>query len=263
MPRSPPRHREPSTIEAATGGLDGAEQAALLLSLALLGGGAAGWLLALRAPRANPLAAARPIAVPSRASAPRLWAPSAGAPTSEPAPAPVVAGPPPARSPGAPAPPEPDRAWAAEIEWHLVDGASQFRVMAHAVDGGAEPHELGASGVLEWPPAGPRSVQALTDAVKTLESGLLAAGWTPLPHGSAWYAKRFTWQPGATPPAVPAAAGRVRHADLYAMEYEQHVDRTPPAAAVDRRTPDPRRTAATTPWAHRPSDHPRSRTCAC
>jgi hypothetical protein len=25
---------------------------------------------------------------------------------------------------------------------------------------------------------------------------------------------------------VPAAAGRVRHADLYAMEYEQHVDRT-------------------------------------
>ena len=218
----------PRTMEAATSGSDGAEQAALLLSLALLGGGATGWLLSLRRPRAHMLSAAAPLAVPVRSIAPRLWAPSAVAPTSEPAPVPAAVDPPPQppRPPGEPTPPEPDRAWAAEIEWHLVDGASQFRVIARAVDGAGEPIALGASALLEWPPAGARSVQALTDAVKALESALVAAGWTPLPSGSVWYAKRFTWQPGALPPVVPAAAGRVRHRDLYAAEYERQVDRT-------------------------------------
>jgi hypothetical protein len=102
-----------------------------------------------------------------------------------------------AASPAMATPPEPDRAWAAEIGWHLVDGESEFSVVARPVDGGAEPITLGASSLLEWPPRGARSVQALTDAVKALESTLVAAGWTPLPRGSAWYAKRFTWRPGA------------------------------------------------------------------
>ena len=231
---------EPSTIEAATGGLDGAEQAALLLSLALLGGGAAGWLLALRAPRANPLAAARPIAVPSRASAPRLWAPSAGAPTSEPAPAPapVVAGPQPARSPGAPAPPDPDRAWAAEIEWHQVDGASQFSVMAHAVDGGEEPHarRVGRARVAAGRSAvGPGAHGRGEDA----RVGAPGRGLDAPPARQR--VVREALHVAARSDAAGRAGGRRAHAPRRSLRdgvlAAGRAD--PPAAAVDRRTPDP------------------------
>jgi hypothetical protein len=96
--------------------------------------------------------------------------------------------------------PEPDRAWTAEIEWQLIDGGSQFRITARPVDGSAEPVTLGASGPLAWPPRDARSVQALTEAVRTLETALAAGGWSALPPGRAWYAKRFTWQPGGEPP---------------------------------------------------------------
>jgi hypothetical protein len=62
--------------------------------------------------------------------------------------------------------------------------------------------------------------------VKLLESTLVAAGWTPLPRGSAWYAKRFTWRPGARPRPTPATAGRTRHRKLYEAEYARQIDRT-------------------------------------
>ena len=157
--------------ETATGPSDEVERLALASVLALIAGGLTTWLVTLRRPR-DPVAASAAMATPPDAESPSLPGPS-------------------------PAPPQPDRAWAAEIGWHLGDGESQFSIVARPVDGGAEPITLGASSLLEWPPRGARSVQALTDAVKTLESTLVAAGWTPLPRGSAWYAKRFTWRPGA------------------------------------------------------------------
>ena len=69
-------------------------------------------------------------------------------------------------------------------------------------------------------------MQALADAVKRLEAKLVAAGWTPLPRGSAWYAKRFTWQPGAQPPAARATPARMRHRTLYDTEYGRQAERT-------------------------------------
>ena len=64
-------------------------------------------------------------------------------------------------------------------------------------------------------PPDAKAVQALREAAEALETSLLTAGWTPLPAGSAWYAKRFAWAAEAaaeeTPPersAPPRAAPR-------------------------------------------------------
>jgi hypothetical protein len=225
------------SADMASAPSDDVERLALASILALIAGGATTWLVSLRWPRLRAVSVAgitaAPDTAPVRSSAPELWVHGAGAPVAEPAaptpleePPAAASPPPPAPSPGGPAPPEPDRAWAAEIGWHLVDGASQFRVTARPVDGATEPITLRASSPVEWPPGGARSVQALTDAVKSLESTLVTAGWTPLPRGSAWYAKRFTWQPGARPRALPATAGRTRHRNLYEAEYGRQLDRT-------------------------------------
>jgi hypothetical protein len=154
----------------------------VLLAGAVILAGSTAQLIAMRRTRLRPAAVATagvPDPAPRRAAAPRLWARAAGAPAGA-------------------APPAPDRAWAAEIEWHQIDGRSEFRIAARPVDGGTGPVTLGASEPLEWPPRGARSVQALTDAVRVLESSLVATGWSALPPGGSWYAKRFSWQPRPT-----------------------------------------------------------------
>jgi hypothetical protein len=207
--------------EMATTTSDDFERLALASFLALIAGGLTAWLVSLRWPHMRVAAirtpAARPAAAALRPTTPELWLHAVAPPAVEPEPAEV--------SSSAPrAPPDPERAWAAEIGWHVVDGGTQFRVATRPVEGDVEPVTLGASPALEWPPSGAESVQALTDAVKTLESTLVAAGWSPLPRGSAWYAKRFTWQPGArTRPATPA---RTRHRALYETEFVRQVVRT-------------------------------------
>jgi hypothetical protein len=106
-------------------------------------------------------------------------------------------------------PSDPRRAWTAEIEWRPGDRDSRFWVMATADDGSARA-PVAQSAALEWPPSGPAGVQALSDAARALEEALLSAGWTPLPAGEAWYAKRFAWaaRPAARQPAggAPGAA---------------------------------------------------------
>jgi hypothetical protein len=233
--------------EMATASSDDFERLALASVLALIAGGLTMWVISMRWPHGRVVAVGATLTrfdtAPVRSTAPELWLHSAQAaepaplppdppplPPDPPPPAlpqepPPVASAPPVRPARLPAPPEPDRAWAAEIGWHLGDRAAQFRVTARPVDGG-DPISLGESSLLEWPPGGPRSVQALTDAVKALEATLVSAGWTPLPRGSAWYAKRFTWQPGARPRALPATAGRTRHRRLYESEYTRQLDRT-------------------------------------
>ena len=230
-PAPPDRATGAASTQMAAAPSDDVERLVLACVFALLAGGIASWLVSLRGPRARVTSmgatAARPDPAPARSSAPELWLHGAGAPAPAPPPEPAAVATPPraARPPGAPAPPEPGRAWAAEIDWHLAEGASQFCVAARPVDGGG-PITLAASALLEWPPRGARSVQALTDAVRALETRLVAVGWTPLPRGSAWYAKRFTWQPGARPRTAPAIAGRTRHRKLYETEYARHVDQT-------------------------------------
>jgi hypothetical protein len=91
-------------------------------------------------------------------------------------------------------PPEPSCRWTAEIVWHERGRASTFAVVAHSF--GAAPDVVVAeSGPLEWPPTSAASVQALSDATRELEEGLGATGWQPLAPGSAWYARRFAWEP--------------------------------------------------------------------
>ena len=101
--------------------------------------------------------------------------------------------------PGAVVPPDLDREWTAALEWRHADSEARFCVVARR-----DRSELGTaladSGPLEWPPAGPTSVQALTEAAETLEGALLASGWKSLPRGREWYAKRFAWEPQVEQP---------------------------------------------------------------
>ena len=119
----------------------------------------------------------------------------------------ALAGPPVAAPARAGAPPDPRRSWAAEIEWRQIDGESRFCAIAR----GAATVEVAQSPPLDWPPEGPAAVQAVTDAADELAATLVAAGWKPLAPGSAWYAKRFAWEPGARPrtsPGKPTGAKR-------------------------------------------------------
>jgi len=100
------------------------------------------------------------------------------------------------------APPDRRRAWTAEIEWRHTRGTARFCVIARRPRGpGAT--TIAKSPRLEWPPTTPTAVEALGRAVRKLETALLTAGWTALPSGSAWYAKRFAWEPVAEPAPGP------------------------------------------------------------
>jgi hypothetical protein len=96
-------------------------------------------------------------------------------------------------------PPDVHRTWIASIEWGETDAESRFCVSARAAEGGPAT-VIANSDPLEWPPAGPAAVRALSGAVAKLEASLVAAGWRALPRGSEWYAKRFSWEPVVAPP---------------------------------------------------------------
>jgi hypothetical protein len=110
-------------------------------------------------------------------------------------------------------PPDPQRSWTSEIEWRQTDSGARFSVVCRSPEAGDAALTLAESHPLVWPPTGPASVQALTVAAAKLEDSLVAAGWTPLPPGSAWYAKRFAWQ-SARPSPEPATDDAVEHEAL-------------------------------------------------
>jgi len=208
--------------DATSGASAGGEDVIVLLIAALVAGAVTAQVVSMRrsSTRAVATAMATRDPAPGRSTTSRLW--TRAAPLTPAEPVVPMANAPPAPSPlplAASAPPDPDRAWAAEIEWHLIDGGSQFRITARPVDGGAEPITLGASEPLDWPPRDAHAVQALTEAVRKLDSALVAGGWASLPRGSAWYAKRYAWQPGARPSgpgphggvaAIPGQMGSLR-----------------------------------------------------
>jgi hypothetical protein len=109
-------------------------------------------------------------------------------------------------------PPDPARGWIAEIEWEHSAGESAFRIVARDEEGG-EPVALAKSPPLEWPPAGPESVQAMTQAAEGLEAWLVAAGWKALQQGDTWYAKRLAWEPAqdTDEPSDPPAEAEPPH----------------------------------------------------
>jgi hypothetical protein len=103
------------------------------------------------------------------------------------------------------APPDPQRAWTAEVEWHETGGEARFIVSARPLGTGGDT-TIAESPPLAWPPTDAASVDALTDAAQALHAAMLSAGWTALQAGTAWYAKRFAWEPTAPSAAEPAAA---------------------------------------------------------
>jgi hypothetical protein len=100
-------------------------------------------------------------------------------------------------------PPDPGRAWIAEIAWDTEGEVCRFSVLARS-EADAEDSVVAVSEALEWPPSGPAEVEALNAAVEALAAELAAAGWIARPPGEAWYARRFEWAPAARE-AVPAA----------------------------------------------------------
>jgi hypothetical protein len=109
-------------------------------------------------------------------------------------------------------PSDPGRSWTAEVEWHQEGGRARFTVVARSGDDDAG-MLVASSAPLTWPPPDGRAVQRLSEAADRLEAALIGAGWTPLPPGSAWYAKRFAWSPAAQPvtalpQATPEPGGR-------------------------------------------------------
>jgi hypothetical protein len=161
-------------------------------------------------------------------------------------------------------PSDPRRAWTAEIEWRPGDGDSRFWVMATADDGSAKA-PVAQSAALEWPPSGPAAVQALSDAARALEEALLSAGWTPLPAGEAWYAKRFAWaaRPATRQPADGKPGGaRPNAAQPGTARPAAGQARTQrPAAGQPRPSGQPHtaRQAAAQPGTTRPGAAPRER----
>jgi hypothetical protein len=99
-------------------------------------------------------------------------------------------------------PTDPHLDWTAEISWRSGSTSSVFLVVArHA---GGAPVTLAESEPVEWPPGGPDAIKAMSEAAELLGARLRAAGWRPLPPGSAWYAKRFAWDAPARPAAAPS-----------------------------------------------------------
>ena len=189
----------------------------------------AGMRQAVRRPAAPKPAAQKPVARPRRAETLLLSA----------AERPTAAGEQRANPPGSPLPPDPQRAWSAEIEWIGAGNESRFAVIARTGQQ-AEPQSVAESSPLEWPPTSTAGVQALTDAVAELERELLAAGWAALEPGAGWYAKRFGWKPvivvEPAPPAVELAA--VRAAAPPAPAAPAVPDRPPARAGRFVRKPD-------------------------
>jgi hypothetical protein len=105
-------------------------------------------------------------------------------------------------------PPDPDRSWVAEVEWRSAGDEAHFCVVAREHPT-AEGTVLEQSAPLDWPPSGPDAVAALSAAADRLAETFTRAGWTSLPTGDAWYAKRFAWEPAAAAANGPAPdAGR-------------------------------------------------------
>jgi hypothetical protein len=79
----------------------------------------------------------------------------------------------------------------------VIDGRARFCLVARPY---ADPDDvvIAQSPPLEWPPTGPESMRALVRAVEELERRAGEPGWSALPAGSAWYAKRFRWDPAAS-----------------------------------------------------------------
>jgi hypothetical protein len=109
-------------------------------------------------------------------------------------------------------PPEPQRKWIATIGWRHSEADSRFCVSARAAEGGPAT-VVAESDPLQWPPAGPTAVRALSGAVAKLEASLVAAGWKALPPEREWYAKRFAWEPVAEGQTVqpPGSSRFARH----------------------------------------------------
>ena len=160
---------------------------------------------------AAPLPAPRPATPP--ALVPPLWRHGAGrfarttpAPNG---PAPVITLAASSSDPAEPTaggePPDPARAWTAEIEWSEGQADGVFRVVARPAEG-AGAATIAESARHPWPPKGPESVERLRQAANELEASVLAAGWKPLAPGHAWYAKRFAWTAAPAQPSL--ATGR-------------------------------------------------------
>jgi hypothetical protein len=101
------------------------------------------------------------------------------------------------------APPDPGRAWTAEVYWRQTGDDARFFVIARPV-GSEGATTIAESRPLAWPPMDSASVQALADAARDLHSALASAGWRALPPGRAWYAKRFAWDAAGPRTAAPA-----------------------------------------------------------
>ena len=130
-------------------------------------------------------------------------------------------------------PPDRHRTWTAVLDWRDTEDGSRFFVTARADDDAGEV-TIARSRPLDWPPTGPASLRALSDAVETLEADLLAAGWQSLPQGSAWYAKRFIGAPSAESAPSAEVASNSSTAPVGIENGGGAAEAVEPAARVDR-----------------------------
>jgi hypothetical protein len=72
-------------------------------------------------------------------------------------------------------PPDPRRAWTAEIEWRDGTGRARFAAVARR-DGSRRAATVAESPPLAWPPVDDAAIRALGDAARGLEDQLIRAG---------------------------------------------------------------------------------------
>jgi hypothetical protein len=202
---SPARSASPTAAVAPAADSDSGLLAVLAAAALVAAGGA---VLLLRRHRSRAPAFAAPLAAAPRLA---LAGPSAGSHqllfsrAAHDQPPDTASSEPPQPRPGV-RPPDPDRRWTAEIQWARSGDTARFCVAARDEQGESEP-VIARSEPFDWPPEGPEAVQALVGAADALSEGLTVAGWTPLPRGEAWYAKRFEWEPAPVTDWAPPEPG--------------------------------------------------------
>jgi hypothetical protein len=94
-------------------------------------------------------------------------------------------------------------AWRCEIDWAAGYRTSRFRVIVRG-PGCRRGRVLARSRAFRWLlNSAPKPQRAEhVQAVGELAVALVAAGWEPIEHGAAWYARRYVWPGAKTPPAL-------------------------------------------------------------
>jgi hypothetical protein len=106
--------------------------------------------------------------------------------------------------------------WRCELDWDAGWVDSRFRAVVRR-PGSKRGHAIGASAAIKWMLMSQpdRRAPEHREAVHSLATSLVVAGWEPVGHGANWYSQRFVWRRDEAPrdhlePCTPPESCRER-----------------------------------------------------